>query len=99
MKYSIRGRLVMSDGEPVTETINKHMLWRLITENSKDEVTGEHLFHFEVWVNTVEEKDNLFDSLKVFVDEYGELIDWHKCHHDELDYNQPCIIEEEYAGG
>jgi hypothetical protein len=96
MKYSIRGSLAMADGTAVVELLNQFNLWRLITgQNSSD--TGADVFTFEAWLNTIEEKDSLFNQLKPFVDQYGEVIDWHECTHDEPS-PQPCVIIEEYRG-
>ena len=97
MKYSIRGNLNISDGSDVITLLNHYELWRLktsqfITDNEQE------IFSFEVWVNTIEEKNSLFDALKPFVDEYGELIDWHECAHDE-EISLPCVITETYTRG
>lgn len=94
MKYSIRGNLRLADGSNVVSLLNGYELWRLITNQSVDE-EGNELFIFDVWLNTVQDKDSLFSELKPFVDEYGEVIDWHECTHDEV-VSQPCVISEEY---
>jgi alpha-mannosidase len=96
MKYSIRGNLAMADGAHVVSLLNDYILWRLITNQSVDE-EGAERFTFEVWLNTVEDKNSLFESLKPFVDEYGEVIDWHECTHDEA-VTKPCVIADEYRG-
>jgi hypothetical protein len=96
MKYSIRGNLAMADGSNVVSLLNQYDLWRLITGQSIDD-SGADIFTFEVWLNTVEDKDSLFPQLKQFVDQYGELIDWYEYTHDEL-ISQPCVIAEEYRG-
>lgn len=88
MKYSIRGNFNLSDGSEVVATLNKYTLWRLETNQTET-------FNFEVWVNNETDKANLFNELKPFVDQYGEVIDWHECSHDET-VSQPCVIQEEY---
>lgn len=97
MKYSIRGNLNMSDGSPVVALLNKYVLWRLETRQTADE-NEQDIFSFEVWLNTESEKDSLFNALKSYVDEYGEMIDWHECTHDKLIPN-PCRIAETYVRG
>jgi hypothetical protein len=94
MKYSIRGNLSINDGSAVVAVINKYSLWRFVTEQIKDR-NGIDVFVFEAWVNSIDEKTNLFNELKTFVDENGEQIDWHECTHDEPS-PQPCIIAETY---
>lgn len=84
----------MTDGSNVVSLINNYTLWKLDTSQSVDEL-GIDIFTFEAWVNTISDKDNLFNELKPFVDQYGELIDWHECSHDEI-ISQPCVISEEY---
>ena len=96
MKYSIRGNLRLADGTGVNDVLNQYTLWRLITNQGVDE-EGNDLFTFEVWVNTIEDKDSLFNELKPYVDQYGESIDWHECTHDEAT-TQPCVIAEVYRG-
>ena len=87
----------MSDGSSIVAILNEYELWRLktsqfITDNEQE------VFSFEVWVNTIEEKNSLFDALKPSVDEYGESIDWHECTHDE-GISSPCVIVEIYTRG
>lgn len=94
MKYSIRGNLSLTDGSSVVNVLNNYSLWRLITSQTVDE-NNKDLFIFEVWVNTSTDKNNLFNQLKPFVDQYGELIDWHECTHDEVTQS-PCVISEVY---
>lgn len=84
----------MADGTNVVSLLNNYDLWRLITNQSVDEL-GNDIFTFEAWLNTLLDKDNLFNELKPFVDQYGEVIDWHECTHDEVN-SQPCVIQEEY---
>lgn len=96
MKYSIRGRLSMTDGTSLVGILNTYNLWKLETGTHVNE-TGEEIFSFEVWLNTTEEKDSLFDKLKPFVDEFGETIDWHECTHDE-ENSKPCKIIQTYRG-
>lgn len=93
LKYSIRGHLSLSDGSPVVAVLNTYNLWRLVT--SQEKVGKEDIFTFEVWLNTVIDKTSLFNELKVFVDDYGEKIDWHECTHDE-EIPTSCVIIEEY---
>lgn len=80
----------LTDGSNIVATINKYPLWRLITEE------GIEYFIFEIWLNTEENKDHLFEELKAFVDEFGEQIDWHECTHDEVE-RTPCVISEKYT--
>lgn len=87
----------MSDGSNIVTIINKYVLWRLYTAQEKDREEKDW-FTFEAWLNTSEDKDNLFNELKPFVDEYGEKIDWHECSHDEAT-PIPCVIAEEYKRG
>lgn len=89
MKYSIRGNMNLTDGTDVNLVLNKYTLWKLDTKQILDQ------FIFEAWVNTIEDKDALFNELKPFVDLNGEIIDWHECTHDEPT-NKPCVIAEEY---
>lgn len=98
MKHSIRGKLSMADGSQVVGLLNSYTLWRLITGTTIDWDTKVEYFSFEVWLNTVEDKDSLFNSLKPYVDQFGEVIDYHPCSHDES-ISTPCVIEEEYRGG
>lgn len=86
----------MTDDSSVISLLNQYDLWRLITGQSVDG-NGNELFTFEVWLNTVTDKDGLFNDLKPIVDQYGEAIDWHECSHDEP-VNTPCVITEEYRG-
>lgn len=86
----------MADGSNVVSLLNQYDLWRLITGQGTDE-TGADIFTFEVWLNDLADKDSLFPQLKPFVDQYGEVIDWHECTHDEPS-PQPCVIAEEYRG-
>lgn len=53
--------------------------------------------NFEIWVDTVEQKDILFNDLKVFIDENGGRISWHECSHWN-DVRTPCVIAEDYGG-
>lgn len=96
MKYSIRGTLNLTDGQSVVDVLNSYSLWRLITNQTTSE-DGTQLFTFEAWVNTLTDKDSLFNDLKPFVDTSGEVIDWHECSHDEA-ISRPCVIAEEYRG-
>lgn len=91
MKYSVRGNMNLTDGTEVNLVLNKYTLWRLVTTQTED------TFNFEAWVNTVEDKDALFNELKPFVDVSGEVVDWHECSHDEPTQT-PCVIVEEYRG-
>lgn len=97
MKYSVRGNLTISDGSNVITLLNTYELWKLDQELDKDK-NGNTVFTFEAWVNSVEEKDSLFNQLKPFVDQYGESINWHECTHDET-LTQPCTIIETYPAG
>lgn len=97
MKYSIKGSTFMSDGTKVIDIINGYKLWKLSSYNRKSLITKDDVFDFEVWLNTGEEKDMLFDDLKLIIDTYGGNIGWHECTHDELD-SKPCEIVETYRG-
>lgn len=97
MKYSIRGNTFISDGLDIVIAINKYYIWRLISSSHKDMITNEEVFTFEVWLNNKENKDELFEELKFFIDNYGGYIDWHECTHDE-EIQKPCVIIEEYRG-
>jgi hypothetical protein len=92
MKYSIKGQLSLTDETELVSLFNRYTLWRLDVMKSEDKIT------FEVWLNTVEEKDQMFGELKYYVDMFGEKIDWHKCTHDEP-VGTECKIIEEYKGG
>ena len=96
MKYSIRGKLNTNDGLEVITLINRYTLWRLITSNRINK-EGQELFTFEVWLNTENDKNLLFNALKPFVNEVGKEIDWHECTHDE-EIIQACVIAEIYRG-
>jgi len=99
MKYSIRGNFNISDGSEIITLLNSFQLWRLITgvsfEIDKANYELKEVFYFEVWLNNPEDKIQLFNLLKPFVDAYGEQIDWHECSHDEQT-RTPCVIAEEY---
>jgi hypothetical protein len=95
LKYSIRGNMNLADGTEIVNVLNNYSLWRLVTNTFSDEVQDK--FTFEAWVNTPGDKDDLFTDLKPFVDEYGEVVDWHECSHDEA-VQTPCVIAEEYRG-
>ena len=90
----------MSDGSNVITLLNEYNLWRLETYQMRGnkfipEEADKIYFKFEVWLNSEEERSTLFDELKSFVDQYGGVIDWHLCTHDE-EYKTPCEIAEEY---
>lgn len=89
MKYSIRGTLQLTDETEFINTVNNYTVWKLDPKRSGEE------YSFEVWLNTVEDKTELFNDLKPIVDLYGESISWHECTHDEP-INQPCVISESY---
>lgn len=97
MKYSIRGNIFLENAENIVAVINKYSLWKLITSMEKDEVSNSNVFLFEVWVKKNDDKNNLFNELKQFVNTSGGSIDWHECSHDE-DIRQPCEIAEIYRG-
>ena len=96
MKYSIRGNLSTSDESNIVSLLNRYILWRLVTKTTKDE-NDQDIFTFEVWVNTIDDKDSLFNALKPFVATSDEVIDWHECTHDEA-ISLPCVIAETYRG-
>mgnify|MGYP005753696265 CR=1 FL=1 len=95
MKYSIRGELNKNSENSIVTLINQFSLWRLITNTVKTEGSEEECFSFEAWVNTPEEKDEMFQNAKLQVDIYGGWVDWHECYHDESN-SPPCNIAETY---
>lgn len=96
MKYSIRGILKLTDEQSAITLLNSYQLWKFKSSRSKDgkDETG---FYFEVWLNSLSEKDSLFNDLKSLVNESWEFIDWHECTHDET-VSTPCVIAETYRG-
>lgn len=96
MKYSIRGRLNVDEGTEIIELLNRYSLWRLVTGGYYNEEADINVFTFEVWLNTNEDKNDLFRDLKLEVDRYGGNINWHECTHDEP-LHKPCVILEEYG--
>ena len=96
MKYSIRGSLKTGDGTAIVDVINDFNLWRLFTDQSTNDL-NENIFLFEVWISTLTDKNNLYQRLKTFVDQYANNshIDWHECTHDEP-ISKPCVIIDEY---
>lgn len=95
MKYSIRGWMSPDVEHEVVSTINQYTLWRLVTDSYQDE-SNYLLFHFEVWLNDEQSKDNLFSDLTNLVDVYTGKVDWHICHHDE-EIRQSCVISQVYS--
>ena len=97
MKYSVRGRLNVSEGSLIVSLLNTY---DLINPKINQTVNkqGKDILLFDVWLNTINEKDSLFESLKPFVDEFSGLIDWHECTHDQLN-SIPCNIAEIYEQG
>ncbi|AYP68274.1 hypothetical protein PQE75_gp205 [Bacillus phage vB_BcoS-136] len=96
MKYSIRGELNKMSEANAISSINSFSLWRLITSIiSFDNEDSSDIFIFEAWVNTKEEKDYIFEDMKIEVDKYGGWVDWHMCTHDER-IPKPCIVEDRY---
>jgi hypothetical protein len=91
MKYSIRGRMNGTEGETIAPVLQSYTAWRLMMDN----LWGENVFTFEIWLASEVGRVNLFEELKPFVDEFSGVIDWHECTHDER-YKEPCIITEEY---
>lgn len=91
MKYSIRGNLNGTEGDSVAPVLQSYTAWRLMMDNNWDTNT----FTFEMWLASEVDKNNLFEELKPFVDEFTGNIDWHVCTHDER-YRQPCVIVTEY---
>lgn len=71
--------------------LQSYTAWRLLPDQDWDTNT----FIFEIWLASTEDKTNLFESLKPFVDQYSGCVNWHECTHDER-YKQPCIIAETY---
>lgn len=97
MKYSIRCSTFMSDGTEIIDVINEYKIWKLISSKGKSLITRDDTFNFEVWLNTLEDKNMLFNDLKIFIDSYGGDVNWHECKHDE-DTREPCEIAEIYRG-
>ena len=87
MKYSIRGDMEMANKDAIVPLLNQYQLWRLIVKK----------YSFEVWLDTKEDKNALFNELKQYVINPEEVIDWHECTHDE-EFSKPCVIVEEYRG-
>ncbi|WP_256761395.1 hypothetical protein [Cohnella sp. WQ 127256] len=96
MRYSIRGSIRTRDGSSIVSDINRFVLWRLVTINAVDQ-SEYPIFTFEAWVNSIADKDALFNVLKLHVDTLTGEIDWHECNHDEL-ISKPCVIIETYKG-
>jgi hypothetical protein len=97
MKYSIRGNVFLEDDSEIITIINKYNLWRLVSGIVYDFNVKNIVFNFEIWVNTDLDKNNLFDELKPFVNNFGGRIDWHECYNDEFE-TKPCIVSEVYRG-
>jgi hypothetical protein len=97
MKYSIEGNTFIEDESEIISVINKYRLWRLVSSDSINITTKNISFEFEAWVNTEDDKANLFNELKIFIDNYGGWLRWHECTHDEKE-QKPCVIIEEYRG-
>ena len=97
MKYSIRGHLNASGGTSVVTLLNEYDLWEPLEPKQIIDRNGRNVFSFEVKLNTVEEKDSLFEDLKDYVNDFGGWVDWHECRHDEF-YPGPCVIAETYRG-
>lgn len=97
MKYSIKGQTFVSDGSSIISIVNKYKVWKLEQSIIEDIISKTDIFVFEVWVDTVDERNNLFDDLKQIINNNGGFINWHKCYHDEK-LRTSCIIEEEYRG-
>jgi hypothetical protein len=96
LKYSIRGKLKTLEGIEIITLINKYSIWALKSNKDIDE-KNNILFTFEVWLEYIQDKTQLFNELKPLVNQYGGLIDWHECSHDEIPQNQiPCEIAEIY---
>jgi hypothetical protein len=89
VKYSVRGNFNSEKQEEVTNIITNYPLWRPFEPTTMDE-----FFSFEVFLNALDDKTNLFNDLKSLV-QVGDFIDWHECTHDE-NVQRPCEIAEEY---
>jgi hypothetical protein len=96
MKYSIKGNFKTKDDATVINIINQFFIYKLAPQKTTDEV-GNPLFIFEAWLPNLLDKNNLYNQLKLKVDELGGSVSWHECTHDE-DYPQPCVLIEEYRG-
>lgn len=93
MKYSIRGKLSLNDSLSVLAVFNLFEFWSEPIIRTRN----DH-FYFETWVNTDLEREDLFNSLKPFVNVENELfIDWHECTHDE-EIPKACVISEVFRG-
>lgn len=97
MKYSVKGNLQLGKSTAVVSLINTFTLWRLVTDTVINRATEEETFIFEAWVNTENDKNNLFNALKTHVNRSNEDISWHECTHDEP-FPLPCKIVEVYRG-
>jgi hypothetical protein len=60
--------------------------------------TTEGIESFEVVEETFEGLTTTFAALKLEVDRYGGVVDWHECSHGTED-EKPCVIAETYKGG
>jgi hypothetical protein len=50
----------------------------------------------EVWVDTEQQKDELFNRFKGALDDIGiGKVTWHECYHWSGE-NVPCVIQETY---
>jgi hypothetical protein len=96
MKYSIIGNLKTSDDMSIINMIHPFFVYKLDPKKGTDEV-GNPVFNFEAWLPNMTDKNNLYNQLKLKVDELGGSVSWHECTHDE-DYPQPCVLIEEYRG-
>lgn len=93
MRYSISG--TTTDRTDIRELNITSRMIENIEDTYKIIEFGNGEVSFEIWVDTVEQKDILFDDLKLFIDENGGVVKWHECSHWD-DVKTPCVIAEAY---
>jgi hypothetical protein len=100
MKYSIIGNLngILPDSTEEQEVIDKvntyDPIWRF-KPNTYENEEGLSIMTFEIWLETIENRDDCFADMKTFVDTHTGGTSWHECTHDKPT-QQPCVIIEEY---
>ena len=95
MQYSIRGNILLENKNLVNVIIMDYTVSIGYNTDLENKIV---LYEFEVWVNTLEEKNSVFNSLKKILSNPNEWIDWHECYHNE-NINSPCVISEKYTIG
>lgn len=100
MKHSLIGQLkgILPDSieeQAVLDMVNSfNPIWRLVPGTFLDEKEVP-IMAFEVWLDTIQGKDDCYNSLKAFVDQHTGAVSYHVCTHDE-GVPSPCVIVEEY---